>query len=83
MGKEAIAGAPSVATFKMVFETRDSLGKIINILTRDRVGEKCLPVCVSRQGGTVCVKERSFTGRRYEDTRRSFAPWSGNGPGSP
>jgi epoxyqueuosine reductase len=35
MDKEAIAKAPSVATFRMVFETYESLGKIINILTRD------------------------------------------------
>jgi ferredoxin len=34
MDKNKIAKAPSVATFKMVFETYDSLGKTINILTK-------------------------------------------------
>jgi epoxyqueuosine reductase len=33
MDKDKIAQAPSVATFKMVFETYDSLGKIANVLT--------------------------------------------------
>jgi epoxyqueuosine reductase len=33
MDKDKIAQAPSIATFKMVFETYDSLGKIANILT--------------------------------------------------
>lgn len=33
MDKDKIAEAPSVATFKMVFETYDSLGKTANVLT--------------------------------------------------
>ena len=33
MDKNKIAKAPSVATFKMVFETYDSLGKTVNFLT--------------------------------------------------
>lgn len=33
MDKEKIAKAPSVATFKMIFETYDSLGKTANVLT--------------------------------------------------
>ena len=35
MDKDKIDRAPSVATFRMVFETYDSLGKIVNVLTRD------------------------------------------------
>jgi hypothetical protein len=34
MDKTKIAQAPSVDTFKMVFETYDSLGKAANVLTR-------------------------------------------------
>lgn len=33
MDKDRIAKAPSLATFKMVFETYDSLGKTVNVLT--------------------------------------------------
>ena len=33
MDKNKITKAPSVATFKMVFETYDSLGKTVNILS--------------------------------------------------
>jgi ferredoxin len=177
MDRDSIARAPSVSTFRMVFETYDSLGKVINVLTEDlrqkgygaqaghplgglvlypplaaraglgwmgrhgllitpqfgprqRIGaiftsignlpfsnenphawiegfcrkcgrcirtcppgairetpvvhesgrrthivrEKCLPVFVSQQGCTVCVKECSFTRRSYEDIRRSYIP---------
>jgi len=35
MDKDKIDRAPSVATFRMVFETYDSLGKLVNTLTSD------------------------------------------------
>ena len=177
MDKNKIAKAPSVATFKMVFETYDSLGKTVNILSeylrelgygaqgghplgglvlypplataaglgwmgrhgllitpqfgpRQRIGaifisadnlpvkdsnphswvgdfcdkcgrcirtcpssaireqplihesgrrthiirEKCLPVFVTKQGCTICVKKCPFSKRSYEDIYKAFAP---------
>lgn len=35
MDKDKIERAPSIDTFRMVFETYDALGKVVNILTRD------------------------------------------------
>jgi|GEM_PF-1056511 epoxyqueuosine reductase len=36
------------------------------------IREKCLPVFVTQQGCTVCVKECSFSKRGYEDIYKSF-----------
>jgi epoxyqueuosine reductase len=183
MDKDKIAKAPSVATFKMVFETYDALGKIVNALTgylrklgygaqgghplggltlypplasaaglgwmgrhgllitpefgpRQRIGaiftsisnlpftegnahswiqdfcskcgrciracpskaiceqpvihesgrrthivrEKCLPIFVTQEGCTICVKECSFSRRSYEDIRQSLMSTHGSKP---
>ena len=43
------------------------------------IREKCLPVFVTQEGCTVCVKECSFNRRSYDDIRKSSRPADENG----